>query len=72
MNKRTEGKPKNNGVQTAVDIVGGTYALAKLCGVAQPTVMKWIYTSCPAERAVQIEIKTGVQRELIRPDVFRK
>lgn len=72
MANRKEFKQRNTGVQLAIDKVGGTYALAKLCNVAQPTVVKWALTSCPASRAVQIEQKTGVSREVIRPDLFKK
>lgn len=61
----------NNGVKRAMDKVGGSYVLARLCGVSQPAVMKWLRVNCPAERAVQIEEQTGVSRIFIRPDLFK-
>jgi DNA-binding transcriptional regulator YdaS (Cro superfamily) len=72
MANRKDSKPRNVGVQLAVDKAGGTYALAERCAVSQPTVMKWVFTSCPPARAVQIEQETGVPREVIRPDIFKK
>lgn len=51
---------------------GTTYTLAEKCGVKQPTVMHWLQESVSGERAVQIEQVTGVPRERIRPDLFKK
>ncbi|RTL07348.1 hypothetical protein EKK58_02215 [Candidatus Dependentiae bacterium] len=65
-------KKQNHGVAEAVEKTGSTRQLARLCGVTQPSVMKWLHTNCPAERAVQIENITGVPRESIRPDLWDK
>jgi DNA-binding transcriptional regulator YdaS (Cro superfamily) len=62
----------NPGVITAIDRVGSTRALAGACGVSQPTVIKWTYKNCPPERAIQIESVSGVARDAIRPDIFKK
>lgn len=66
---RTGGNP---GVLTAIDRVGSTRALAGACGVSQPTVIKWLYRNCPPERALQIEQVSGVSRDDLRPDIFKK
>ena len=63
---------KNPGVQRAIEIAGGQVALADECGVSHAAVAKWLWRSCPAKRAVQIEEKTGVDRAEIRPDLYQR
>jgi DNA-binding transcriptional regulator YdaS (Cro superfamily) len=63
----------NAGVQKAVNLVGGQTALAKLVGVKQAHVWKWLrMEKIPAERAIEIERATGgrVTRQELRPDIF--
>lgn len=60
---------KNLGIRTAIEKVGGQVRLAQICGVSQPAVHHWLHHNCPAERAVDISNKTGVELTLIRPDL---
>jgi len=62
----------NAGVQEAIDRIGSQSELAELCDVAQPSVFHWLMRQCPANRAVQLEEITGVNRSLIRPDLFKR
>lgn len=58
----------------AIDIVGGQAALARFCGVSQPSVNKWLHKSryVPAERVLDIEraTKGKVTRYQLRPDIY--
>ena len=58
----------------ALQIAGSQRALAKLAGVSQPAVHKWVKgLSCPGLKAsVQIERAThgAVTRFDLRPDIF--
>jgi DNA-binding transcriptional regulator YdaS (Cro superfamily) len=60
----------NPGVVKAIQWAGSQELLANALGVSQPAISKYLYDNCPAERAVQIENVTGVDRKLIRPDLF--
>lgn len=55
-----------------VDIVGGQAATARLLGVAQPTVWRWLQgnKSCPAEHVAVFEQATSIDRKKLRPDLF--
>lgn len=66
MNKR---KP-NPGILLAIERAGSQVKLAELLGCTQPNIVYWLYYKVPAERAHQIEKKTGVPREYMRPDLF--
>lgn len=70
--KSNKSSKENTGIRAAIAAAGSTYALAELCSVSQPAVMKWLKTFCPAERAVDIEKVTGVWRGAIRPDLFEE
>jgi DNA-binding transcriptional regulator YdaS (Cro superfamily) len=56
----------------AVTRVRSQAALAKICGVTQPAVHKWLTESkqLPAEHVLKVEAATGVPRELLRPDIY--
>jgi DNA-binding transcriptional regulator YdaS (Cro superfamily) len=63
----------NLGVQKAVEVAGSQTALAKLIGVRQQHVWKWLRMErIPAERAIEIEqaTKGRVTRHELRPDIF--
>ena len=42
----------------------------ELFGVHKTTVMRWEEGQIPAERAVEIEQKTGISRRDLRPDLY--
>jgi len=46
--------------------------MARLCGVAQPSVFKWLTRGkvLPAEFVLKVEAATGVSRHDLRPDIY--
>jgi TorA maturation chaperone TorD len=59
---------RDQGLQRAIDAAGGVSALAAALGIAQPSVSGW--TRIPADRVAAVEAATGVDRTLLRPDLF--
>ncbi len=58
------------GLQRAIDAAGGVNELARKIGISQPSVSNW--SRIPAERVASVEQVTGVDRALLRPDLFRE
>jgi len=58
------------GLQQAIHAAGGVSELARKLGIAQPSVSNW--SRIPAERVAMVEKITGMDRELLRPDLFRE
>jgi TorA maturation chaperone TorD len=56
------------GLDEAIRAAGGVGALARKLGIAQPSVSNW--TRIPAERVVAVEAATGIDRALLRPDLY--
>jgi len=56
------------GLDEAVRAAGGVSELARKIGIAQPSVSNW--TRIPAERVLVIEEITGVDRKILRPDLY--
>jgi hypothetical protein len=56
----------------AVDIIGGQLATARLVGVTQPTVFRWLrqHKALPAEHVLTVESATGIPRYVLRPDIY--
>lgn len=46
--------------------------LARICGVSQNAVWKWIQSTkqLPAEHVIAVEKATGVSRHDLRPDIY--
>jgi TorA maturation chaperone TorD len=59
---------RDDGLQLAINAVGGIAALARRLGIAQPSVSNW--TKIPAERVLSVENITGVSRDQLRPDLY--
>ena len=59
-------------LQDAVDQAGSQSALARVCGVSQTAVWKWLQSSkrLPAEHCIAVERETGVSKHLLRPDIY--
>ena len=57
---------------TAVERAGSQSALARVCGVSQTSVWKWLQSSkrIPAEYVLRVEEVTGVSRHALRPDIY--
>lgn len=61
---------RDEGLERAIDAAGGVRALGRLLGISQAAVSKW--KRIPAERIIDIEAGTGVPREVLRPDLYRR
>jgi TorA maturation chaperone TorD len=59
---------RDEGLQLAINAVGGIAALARRLGISQPSVSNW--NRIPADRISSVETATGISRELLRPDLF--
>lgn len=57
------------GLQQAIRVVGGITELARRIGIAQPSVSKW--SRVPAERVLSVEAASGVDRAVLRPDLYK-
>lgn len=59
-------------LQAAVARAGSQSALARVCGVSQAAVWKWIQRGkrLPAELCLVVERETGVSKHSLRPDIY--
>lgn len=59
-------------LMAAINLARSQSAFARICGVAQPTVWKWVQSSkrLPAEFVLRVEAATGVPRHHLRPDIY--
>jgi len=63
-----EKRMRDRGLNEAISAVGGVSELARQLGISQPSVSNW--TRVPAERVVAVEAITGVDRAVLRPDLY--
>ena len=56
------------GLQEAIKAVGSVSELARRVGISQPSVSNW--DRVPADRVLSVEGVTGVNRAILRPDLF--
>lgn len=59
---------RDAGLDEAVHAVGGVSELARKLGISQPSVSNW--TRVPAERVLIVEATTGIDRKVLRPDLY--
>ncbi|MGH6771151.1 MAG: Cro/CI family transcriptional regulator [Xanthobacteraceae bacterium] len=59
---------RETGLEEAIRAAGGVGALARLVGISQPSISNW--SRIPAERVLAIEVATGVDRSVLRPDLY--
>lgn len=64
-------KQERDALMRAVEIAGSLNELAKVLGISKQAVHHWKEERVPAEYIVDIELATGVQREELRPDLYR-
>ena len=57
------------GLQEAIKAAGSVSELARRIGISQPSVSSW--DRIPAERVASVESATGVNRAVLRPDLFQ-
>jgi DNA-binding transcriptional regulator YdaS (Cro superfamily) len=60
----------NPALAKAIKAAGGVSALARALGIKHPAILQW--GRIPANRIVDIERVTGVPREELRPDLYRR
>jgi TorA maturation chaperone TorD len=68
VNAHEIGKMRDPGLQEAIRAAGGVSELARRIGISQPSVSNW--DRIPTERVLAIEAATGVERAVLRPDLF--
>ena len=56
------------GLEEAIRAGGGVSALARKIGISQPSVSSW--PRVPAERVLAVEAVTGIDRAILRPDLY--
>jgi TorA maturation chaperone TorD len=59
---------RDEGLYEAIRVAGGVGALARKVGISQPSVSNW--SRVPAERVLSVEAVTGVDRAVLRPDLY--
>ena len=59
---------RDQGLSEAIRVAGGVSELARRLGISQPSVSNW--TRVPAERVLDVETVTGVERVVLRPDLY--
>lgn len=59
---------RDTGLEEALRAAGGVGALARKLGISQPSVSNW--SRVPADRVLSVESITGVDRRLLRPDLY--
>ena len=61
---------RDPGLNEAIQAVGGVSELARRIGISQPSVSNW--DKVPAERVLAVEATTGVNRKILRPDLYQE
>jgi TorA maturation chaperone TorD len=61
---------RDQGLSEAIRAAGGVSELARRLGISQPSVSNW--NRIPAERVLDVEAVTGVERVVLRPDLYAK
>jgi TorA maturation chaperone TorD len=59
---------RDHGLSEAIRAAGGVSELARRIGISQPSVSNW--NRVPAERVLDVEAATGVERVVLRPDLY--
>jgi len=59
---------RDRGLTEAIRTAGGVSELARRLGISQPSVSNW--NRVPAERVLDVEAATGVERVVLRPDLY--
>ncbi|HQS95063.1 MAG: hypothetical protein B7X90_01905 [Novosphingobium sp. 17-62-19] len=68
----TEARSPDSALKVAVNLMGSQDRMARLCGVKQPSVWRWLHRQrrLPAEHVLKVEQATGVSRHDLRPDIY--
>jgi DNA-binding transcriptional regulator YdaS (Cro superfamily) len=60
----------SDGLREAIKKAGGLRALARALGISQTSLAQW--RRIPADRLVQVEAVTGIDRTVLRPDLYQR
>ena len=60
-----------NALDEYLTVRGNTARLANALGITHAAVTQW-KGKCPAERVISVEVVTGIPREALRPDLYRR
>src|SRR5580765_7016692 len=61
---------RDPGLSAAIQAASGVSKLARRVGVSQPSVSNW--DKVPAERVLVVEAATGIDRKVLRPDLYEE
>ena len=61
---------RDSGLSEAIRAAGGVGELARQLGISQPSVSNW--DRVPAERVLMVEATTGIDRRVLRPDLYQE
>ena len=61
---------RDSGLSEAIQAAGGVSKLARRVGVSQPSISNW--DKVPAERVLVVEAATGIDRKVLRPDLYQE
>ena len=61
---------RDPGLSEAIQAAGGVSELARRVGISQPSISNW--DKIPAERVLGVEAATGVDRKVLRPDLYQE
>lgn len=64
------GEERDRGLALAIESAGSVSTLARKLGISQPAVSSW--SRVPADRVVAVEAATGIDRQTLRPDLYRQ
>lgn len=67
---RVRCRSMDHGLELAIARAGSARKLARMLGISMQAVIKW--KTVPAHQIVPIEKATGVPREELRPDLYRR
>ena len=59
-----------DGLKLAIERAGSVRKLARMLGISMQAVVKW--KTVPAHQIIPVERATGVPREELRPDLYRR
>src|SRR3954469_10489851 len=59
---------RDRGLSDAIQAAGGVSELARRVGISQPSISSW--DKVPAERVLVVEAATGIDRKVLRPDLY--
>ncbi len=59
---------RDTALQRAINLAGGPGELGRILGISSQAISQW--TRVPAERVLEVEKASGVNRHLLRPDIY--